>query len=285
MGLACPAVISQPRIPDVVAPGDPLVVTFIGRDVREGYLSAQDGTVVASSRSFTVEPVPGVVLGCLVFGVRSDVGPGNYHVELVSGSGQRSTHTIQVVTRNFRSEQISLSQSLTELREREDPQKTAQRRALRALLLEFNPEAVYHAGPFVWPVELTRRTALFGDRRTYLYADGGTAFVIHGGLDLASPSGTPVRASGAGAVRMAEYRIVEGNTVVIEHLPGVFSVYYHLESASVAPGDTVVTGQEIGRVGATGLATGPHLHWEFRIGGVSVDPEHVLPGLLVDFDR
>jgi murein DD-endopeptidase MepM/ murein hydrolase activator NlpD len=72
---------------------------------------------------------------------------------------------------------------------------------------------------------------------------------------------------------MARDRIVTGNTVVIEHLPGVFSLYYHLDSIGVDEGDVVEQGERIGTVGMTGLATGPHLHWEIRVGGVPVAPE------------
>jgi len=75
---------------------------------------------------------------------------------------------------------------------------------------------------------------------------------------------------------MAQSRIVTGNTVVVEHLPGVFSLYYHLDEIRVEEGVLVAGGQEIGTVGDTGLATGPHLHWEMRVGGVPVSPEDLM---------
>ena len=61
--------------------------------------------------------------------------------------------------------------------------------------------------------------------------------------------------------------------MVVEHLPGVFSMYYHLDQLSVSAGQLVEAGQALGTVGATGLATGAHLHWEVRVAGVPVDPE------------
>jgi murein DD-endopeptidase MepM/ murein hydrolase activator NlpD len=93
------------------------------------------------------------------------------------------------------------------------------------------------------------------------------------GLDLAAPVGTPVYSSGDGIVRMARNRIVTGETVVIEHLPGVYSLYYHLDEISVEEGEEIAVGAMIGTVGSTGLATGPHLHWEIRVAGVPVSPE------------
>jgi len=72
---------------------------------------------------------------------------------------------------------------------------------------------------------------------------------------------------------MAENRISTGFTVVIEHLPGVYSLYYHLDALLAGEGETVRTGSLIGRSGNTGLATGPHLHWEFRVNGEAADPD------------
>ena len=72
---------------------------------------------------------------------------------------------------------------------------------------------------------------------------------------------------------MAENRISTGWSVVIEHLPGVYSLYYHMDSLTVEKGDMVKRGTLIGYSGATGLATGPHLHWEVRVNGNAVNPD------------
>ena len=72
---------------------------------------------------------------------------------------------------------------------------------------------------------------------------------------------------------MAENRITTGYSIVIEHLPGLYSLYYHLSEMKVQEGDYVKQGQLIGKSGSTGLATGPHLHWEIRLNGTAVRPE------------
>ena len=277
----------QVSAPDAVKPGDPVVVAILGDDtVISAAIRRGDGEMIAEAPIFVVTLTPQLRLHCAILGVGTTVSPGTYLIEIFSGSGESiASRPLTVDAREFRREEIPLTSSLSELREREDPQKVVEALQLQAIVGEFNGESIYHPGPFVWPIPLTRRTSLFGDRRTYLYADGERASTIHIGLDLASPTGTPVGASGSGLVRLAKHRIVTGNSIVIEHLPGVFSIYYHLNTLIVAEGEMVVTGDPIGTVGATGLATGPHLHWEFRIGGVSVDPERMLPGLLVDFDR
>jgi len=100
----------------------------------------------------------------------------------------------------------------------------------------------------------------------------GTLLGFHGGVDIAAHEGTPVRAAAAGVVRLAEPLPLSGNAVLIDHGLGVVSSYLHLSELSVRAGRTVARGDLIGRVGSTGLATGPHLHWGLRANGVRVDP-------------
>jgi peptidase M23-like protein len=273
--------------PESVSPGEPVVVSMMGRGPQSRVtIRRVDGETIAEAATFVMTLTPQFRITCAILGVSTTAEPGAYLMEIFSDVGDAvASRPLTVDAREYRREEIALTSSLTELREREDPQKVAEALHLQAIVGEFNEQSIHHTGPFVWPIPLTRRTSLFGDRRTYLYADGERAFTVHLGLDLASPTGTAIGAAGSGRVRIARGRIVTGNSVIVEHLPGVFSIYYHLDTLTVAEGEMVRAGDIIGTVGATGLATGPHLHWEFRIGGVSVDPEKILPGLLVDFDR
>jgi peptidoglycan hydrolase-like protein with peptidoglycan-binding domain len=103
----------------------------------------------------------------------------------------------------------------------------------------------------------------------------GTGF--HPGLDLTASTGTPVGAARPGRVIFAAYDPGGyGNLVEVAHGRGIVSMYAHLSSVSVRVGQSVATGTRVGRVGATGEATGPHLHFEVRIRGAAVDP---LPSL------
>jgi murein DD-endopeptidase MepM/ murein hydrolase activator NlpD len=79
-------------------------------------------------------------------------------------------------------------------------------------------------------------------------------------------------AAAPGTVALAESLTVRGNTVLVDHGWGVYSVYMHLSSIGVAVGSAVGAGQPIGAVGASGMVTGPHLHWEVRVHGIPVDP-------------
>ncbi len=101
---------------------------------------------------------------------------------------------------------------------------------------------------------------------------------FHAGIDIAAPVGTPVRAISGGRVVVAGTDSSGAVVVEIEHLPDVISLYGHLEDPpAVKVGDVVVTGQVVGRVGVTGITTGPHLHFAIYDAGVPIDPLAVLP--------
>lgn len=100
----------------------------------------------------------------------------------------------------------------------------------------------------------------------------GTSHGWHHGIDIAAPEGEIVRAANAGIVRLAEILPLSGNTVIIDHGMGILTFYMHMSALDVTPGERVENGAIVGRVGSTGLATGPHLHWGMRVNGVYVDP-------------
>jgi hypothetical protein len=222
-----------------------------------------------------------IALGAVMFllGVPVDAPVGEAVIAVLGPDGNATAEIRTLVSRrDFRRDDISLNQALTSLRVDQDPRKDEQARRYLALLGTTRADAVFLDQGFIRPVAGERRTSLFGDIRRYIYADDGTAWSIHNGVDYGYPTGTPVRAAGNGRVALAEDRIVTGNTVVLEHLPGVYTIYMHLQQMTVQVGDTVEMAQSIGTIGATGLATGPHLHWELRVSGVASDPE-VLAGL------
>jgi peptidoglycan hydrolase-like protein with peptidoglycan-binding domain len=95
---------------------------------------------------------------------------------------------------------------------------------------------------------------------------------MHTGVDFPAPSGTPVFAARAGVVTVTRWLDGYGNTVALKHELGVSTLYAHLSAILVKPGAHVAAGQPIARVGATGTATGPHLHFELRVRGAAIDP-------------
>ena len=122
-------------------------------------------------------------------------------------------------------------------------------------------------GPFIRPLG-GRVTTPFGEWRGWDDSVAGR----HEGVDLAGARGTAVRAANRGVIALVANQYYGGVTVLIDHGAGLVTSYQHLSAATVAEGDTVATGDVIGRVGATGRATGPHLDWAAWYGRVSVDP-------------
>src|SRR5690606_763408 len=98
----------------------------------------------------------------------------------------------------------------------------------------------------------------------------------HMGTDYAGAVGAPVHAANRGVVRLVESFFLGGNVVYLDHGGGLVTAYLHLSEHAVAVGDTVEQGDVIGKVGATGRVTGPHLHWITRYGSITVDPASVL---------
>ncbi len=126
---------------------------------------------------------------------------------------------------------------------------------------------------FIWPAR-GRISGAFGTQRIYR---GGVPAAYHSGADVAAGAGAAVVAPADGVVTLAPPPAfsLEGNLVIIDHGLGLSSAFLHLASAAVRTGDRVRQGQPIGRVGATGRATGPHLHWSLVWNGARIDPQAV----------
>ena len=296
--------------PESVVPGSILSIVIGdepqdggGEERRTGFFAElldKDGKPVTKGKSFEAEAAGTESESrrsrFILLGVPNTLDPGTYvlrlyrdHVDGRNAQGRYSDESgedgagengeepyledeIEVSARSFEEDVIPLRKSLTSLRRTPDPRKAEEAREIRSLYARFDPGAVYDMESWIVPVEYKYITSRFGDRRKYEYQDGATARAIHSGVDFAASTGTPVTACGGGVVKMAKDRIISGYTVVLEHLPGVYSIYFHLDSLDVERGERVDRGDILGTVGMTGLATGPHLHWEIRVQGVAVDP-------------
>jgi murein DD-endopeptidase MepM/ murein hydrolase activator NlpD len=139
---------------------------------------------------------------------------------------------------------------------------------LRELWSQITPEPLWQ-GQFITPVATYLEvSAGYGARRSY---NGGPYLTYHEGVDYSAYGGTPVTASAAGKVILAEPLYVRGGTVIIDHGLGIFTGYYHLSAIHAVSGQTVQPGDVLGEVGTTGLSTGNHLHWDLLINGIWVD--------------
>ena len=121
------------------------------------------------------------------------------------------------------------------------------------------------------PLQNLLVTSQFGPRIL-----AGIDSTFHPGVDYAAPLGTAVMAAAAGTVIFAGQQTGYGNVVIVDHGGGVVSKYGHLSAFDVQAGQTVAAGEQIAESGATGNATGPHLHFEVDVNGVAVDPSSAL---------
>ena len=199
-------------------------------------------------------------------------------VIISTGDVQKKEITLpfSIQKKQFASERIVLDARNTGIRKDVSPERRAQSEKLNKILETVTPQDVYTLKPFTIPVDSKRITSGFGDRRVFEYTDKKTSTSLHYGIDYGVPTGTPVHSCAEGKVVLAENRISTGWSVVVEHLPGLYSLYYHMDSLNVQEGQYVKQGEKLGLSGATGLATGPHLHWEIRLNMEAVNPEFFL---------
>lgn len=140
---------------------------------------------------------------------------------------------------------------------------------IREIMSRMNSDRQFSGGKLAWPVPgHTRITDDYGMRVHPILKTKR----MHTGVDIAAPSGAKVVAGESGEVILARSYGAFGNTVIINHGSGIASMYAHLSAFTVKEGDVVVRGDQVGKVGSTGLSTGPHLHFEVRKNGEPINP-------------
>jgi murein DD-endopeptidase MepM/ murein hydrolase activator NlpD len=271
-----------------IRPGDPLTVGYSDNFREAGEFQAllldSRGNRLGKASFFNLGmDEQGRELKAAVLAVPTTAKSGRAVIRIEGTGGTVKELVLVIEGRDFASELLPLDESNTDLRTKLDPQKTAEAEQLWAIL-SHTGSTVYSSGPFIPPVTSTRRTSFFGDRRVYRYVSGEVSASIHAGIDYGVPTGTEVRACAAGRVVLARFRIVTGNSVVVEHMPGVYSLYYHLDRISAGEGRLVSAGTPLGLSGSTGLSTGPHLHWEIRAAGENSDPDAFVARAVLDKD-
>jgi len=179
--------------------------------------------------------------------------------------------SVTVRARQFETQRLTLPPGQVDLDAATLARVQAERTELQAAMAESAGERLWR-GAFRTPVEGGRPTGGFGLRRII----NGQPRSPHAGYDWAAPTGTPVVAANAGRVVLVAEHFFAGRLVVLDHGLRLFTLYFHLEETRPSTGEQVAAGQSIGAVGATGRATGPHLHFAVSLGGARVDPEALL---------
>ena len=264
-----------PAEPEMVIETDPLIYV-VPQDVTQGhvFLVAVDApgagfaSVAYNGEIFTLLREGDRLFAILPVEARTLPGPIPLVIAVADNAGRQALRletTITVTEATVTTEVIQLDESNQALL---DPAVIGEDQEIRdAVQRALTPER-HWSGRFGQPAAGVI-TSSFGLLRSYNFQEPNE---YHTGLDLAGDHGDPVLAPNAGVVAWVGRTQRRGNSVIVDHGGGVHSGYYHLSEVLVTEGTVVVTGDPLGSIGATGLATGPHLHWEIVVHGIPVNP-------------
>jgi murein DD-endopeptidase MepM/ murein hydrolase activator NlpD len=173
---------------------------------------------------------------------------------------------IEVRAGKFATERLKVAPNFVEPNPEQLAKADEDRKKLRAIFDAITPEKLWQ-GTFRIPLDGATTGSNFGRRRVL----NGQPSSPHSGVDIPAPTGTPVHAAQNGRVVLAEELYFSGNTVVVDHGLGVYTLYGHFSEIDVKAGDEVAKGDVLGKVGATGRVTGPHLHWGLEVSKARVN--------------
>ena len=239
-----------------------------------GEVTRVQGTFLGRSVSFFSDPrleEPNGVIGLIGIDLQDEPGIHELTVETqTEEQRQTMTYRIQVIKEKFYVERLTLPKNKVDLDRKSLARWKAEQAQVKEALANDSHTKLWEEG-FVEPVA-GKRTGIFGSVRIM----NGQARNPHNGEDIGAPLGTEVVATNNGIVRLTVDHIFSGKGVFLDHGLGLYSMYFHLSEVLVKEGDLVKAGEVVGKVGATGRATGPHLHWGVKLNGARVNPYALL---------
>jgi len=258
---------SKPRVGDVT--------WVLVKDVAEA--ATVEGSV--DGKPLTFFPYAGG--HAALFGIDLEMKPGTHtwRIGVVEpGREPRSAQgSVKIVRRDFHVERLTVPNTMVDLDPETERRAVAEGKQLAALYRTITPERMWR-GKFTAPVGTNGTGKGFGARRII----NGQPRSPHSGSDFSAPKGTPVVAANAGKVALVAEFFFPGRLVILDHGLGLYTAYFHLDTTVVNEGDRVERGQTLGTVGATGRATGPHLHFGAQVAGARIDPTTLLGLALID---
>jgi murein DD-endopeptidase MepM/ murein hydrolase activator NlpD len=204
-----------------------------------------------------------------LIGIDLETPPGSYPVQIAAESADAgpliASYSLAVAARQFPTRRLTVAPVYVEPPPAERDRIAADAARLDALFKTTTGHVL--PGRFAAPVAAPAQDT-FGARSIF----NGQARSPHAGVDFRASTGTPIASPSAAVVVLADDLFFTGRTVALDHGLGLISVLAHLSKISVGAGDVVQRGDVVGEVGATGRATGPHLHWSVRLNAARVDP-------------
>jgi murein DD-endopeptidase MepM/ murein hydrolase activator NlpD len=200
-----------------------------------------------------------------VTGIDLNTDPGVYPLDLAV-NGKNLTLEMAIVKKKYRVQRLTLPEDKVILSPEDEARADREQKKMSALW-PVDSDRLW-SGRFADPLPGKEITTPFGVRRIINSIPKNP----HSGIDLAANVGEPVRAPNDGVVVLAEDQFFSGNSIVLDHGQGIYTMFFHLSEMRVRIGQAVIQGDVIGLVGATGRLTGPCLHWGVRVQGAKVDP-------------
>lgn len=239
-----------------------------------GEVTEVTGTFLKRTIPFFRESRAGEPAGYVgLLGIDMQDDPGTYELAVEIKQGEQTkqlSYNVLVAKESFAVERLKLPKKHVDLDAKSIARWKVEQKQIKQVLAESSRLKLWQSS-FVEPVN-GRRTGIFGSVRIL----NGKPRNPHNGEDISAPKGTDVLATNDGVVRLTVDHLFSGRGIFVDHGLGFYSMYFHLSDILVNDGDLVKAGQVIGKVGATGRATGPHLHWGVRLNGARVDPYALL---------
>lgn len=206
--------------------------------------------------------------------IAMDQQPGPASLKIILRDSDNTTTVLntpfEIIVKNFPVQHLTVDESKDTMDQQTLERHNRERAQIENIFAQSQPRRLWIEA-FVQPLQ-GRLSTPFGVKRFINKQPRNP----HSGIDIAAPAGTPVKATTSGVVSLTAEHFFAGKSVYIDHGCNIFSMYFHLDTIAVQDGQTVARGDIIGRVGASGRATGPHLHWGMRMYGTPIDPFSLL---------